>query len=109
MGELERLGMLDAYQTNREYVKNEARESGIVCIHERHYIIPVTRIRINTHRLGDEEADGRPFDIYVLPQDDKQDVVMVNRDFEGMSKAEYLFTLLFKKRKPWAEIKTKRE
>ena len=109
MGELERLGMIDAYQTNREYVKNEARESGIVCIQERHYIIPVTRIRINTHRLADEESDDRPFDIYVLPQDDKQDVVIVNRDFEGMSKAEYLFTLLFKKRQPWAEIKTKRE
>lgn len=109
MGELERLGMIDAYQANREYVKNEARESGIVCIQERHYIIPVTRIRINTHRLADEESDDRPFDIYVLPQDDKQDVVMVNRDFEGMSKAEYLFTLLFKKRQPWAEIKTNRE
>lgn len=109
MGELERLGMIDAYQANREYVKNEARESGIVCIQERHYIIPVTRIRINTHRLADEESDDRPFDIYVLPQDDKQDVVIVNRDFEGMSKAEYLFTLLFKKRQPWAEIKTKRE
>ena len=109
MGELERLGMLDAYQANREYVKNEARESGIVCIHERHYIIPVTRIRINTHRLFDEESDDRPFYIYVLPQDDGQDVVMVNRDFEGMGKAEYLFTLLFKKRQPWAEIKTKRE
>ena len=109
MGELERLGMIDAYQANREYVKNEARESGIVCIHERHYIIPVTRIRINTHRLFDEKSDDRPFDIYVLPQDDGQDVVMVNLDFEGMSKAEYLFTLLFKKRQPWAEIKTKRE
>ena len=30
MEELERLGMIDAYQTNREYVKKEARESGIV-------------------------------------------------------------------------------
>lgn len=109
MEELERLGMIDAYQTNREYVKKEARESGIVCIQERHYIIPITRIRINTHRLGDEKSDDRPFDIYVLPQDDKQDVVMVNRVFEGMGKAEYLFTLLFKKRQPWAEIKTKRE
>ena len=37
MGELERLGMIDAYQANREYVKNEARESGIVCIHHSRY------------------------------------------------------------------------
>ena len=108
---MQRFGLLAAYKMNCEYADSSPMtpEGELVCRQERHYIIPVTRIRINTHRLADEESDDRPFDIYVLPQDDKQDVVMVNRDFEGMGKAEYLFTLLFKKRQPWAEIKTKRE
>ena len=109
MRELEQLGMLDAYQTNRERVKGEARKSGIVCIHERHYIIPITRIRINTHRLSDKPSDNRPLDIYVLPKDDEQDVVIVSRNFKGMGRAEYFFTLLLQKQTPWAEIKTNQE
>ena len=106
MGELERLGMLDAYQATRELVKEEARESGIVCIQERHYIIPVTRIRINTHRLFDEASDDQPFDIYILPRNKEEDAVIVNRNFKGMSKAERFFTWLFKRRKQWANVKT---
>lgn len=106
MGELERLGMLDAYQATRELVKEEARKSGIVCIQERHYIIPVTRIRINTHRLFDEASDDQPFDIYILPRNKEEDAVIVNRNFKGMSKAERFFTWLFKRRKQWANVKT---
>ena len=98
---MQRFGLLAAYKTNCEYADSSPMtpEGELVCRQERHYIIPVTRLRIHTHRIGDEESDDIPFVAYIFPYDNVTDWVCVDRKFiDGdTSKLEYFFTKLFKK------------
>ena len=98
---MQRFGLLAAYKTNCEYADSSPMtpEGELVCRQERHYIIPVTRLQIHTHRIGDEESDDIPFVAYIFPYDNVTDWVCVDRKFiDGdTSKLEYFFTKLFKK------------
>lgn len=93
MEEFKRLGLHEAYQKHCKFAEYVV-EAGVMCRQERHYIVPVTCIRINTHRIIKKESDDKSFDIYIFPYDAKQDLVIVGSYIDSMEKFEYLITWL---------------
>lgn len=91
--QFKQVGLLDLYKKNRECMQ---MEKGFICRQERHYVIPIKHLCINTRRLF--KRSDVTYDFYIVPDNAQTCQVLVSTySIDRTGKFEYLITKLFKK------------
>lgn len=91
--QFKQVGLLDLYKKNRECMQ---MEKGFICRQERHYVIPIKHMCINTRRLF--KRSDVSYDFYIVPDNAQTCQVLVSMyGIDRTGKFEYLITKLFKK------------
>lgn len=91
--QFKQVGLLDLYKKNRECMQ---MEKGFICRQERHYVIPIKHLCINTRRLF--KRSDVSYDFYIVPDNAQTCQVLVSMyGIDRTGKFEYLITKLFKK------------
>ncbi|WP_298076656.1 hypothetical protein [uncultured Alistipes sp.] len=91
--QFKQIGLLDLYKKNRECMQ---MEKGFICRQERHYVIPIKHLCINTRRLF--KRSDVSYDFYIVPDNAQTCQVLVSMyGIDRTGKFEYLITKLFKK------------
>lgn len=91
--QFKQVGLLDLYKKNRECMQ---MEKGFICRQERHYVIPIKHLCINTRRLF--KRSDVSYDFYIVPDNAQTCQVLVSTySIDRTGKFEYLITKLFKK------------
>lgn len=91
--QFKQVGLLDLYKKNRECMQ---MEKGFICRQERHYVIPIKHLCINTRRLL--KRSNVSYDFYIVPDNAQTCQVLVSMyGIDRTGKFEYLITKLFKK------------
>lgn len=91
--QFKQVGLLDLYKKNRECMQ---MEKGFICRQERHYVIPIKHLCINTRRLF--KRSDVSYDFYIVPDNAQTCQVLVSTySIDRTGKFEYLITKLFRK------------
>lgn len=91
--QFKQVGLLDLYKKNQECMQ---MEKGFICRQERHYVIPIKHLCINTRRLF--KRSDVSYDFYIVPDNAQTCQVLVSTySIDRTGKFEYLITKLFRK------------